>query len=148
VICVGRPDEAVIGDVQRLVHVPEDGGYLVDEGLGCLSLAFRVPLHLLPMLIRSGQEEDVIAIQPFEARDRIGAYLLVGVPDVWAAVRVVDGRRDIEFRLSRHAARPVEIVSARALLDLPEVVQDREHERPPVQIVGLDLPCGTLELLP
>jgi hypothetical protein len=53
-------------------------------------------LHFLPMLIDTGQEKNLFALQPMISRDDVSEHLLVGVTDVWRAVGVVDGGGDVE----------------------------------------------------
>jgi hypothetical protein len=58
--------------------------------------------HLHAVLVDAGHEEDVVAVEPQEARDRIGRDRLVGVADVRHAVRVGDRRGQVVARLGCH----------------------------------------------
>ena len=73
----------------------------VDDAVGELDRedAFfrRGALDLLPVLVRAGQEADVVAHAPAVARDHVGDDVLVHVPDVRVVVDVVDGGGDVEL---------------------------------------------------
>ena len=58
-------------------------------------------LHLQAVLVGAGEEEHVLAVEPLEARDRVGGDRLVGMADMGRPVGVGDGRRDVEFLLAR-----------------------------------------------
>ena len=53
-------------------------------------------LDLLPVLVRAGQEEDVVAVQPLEARHHVGGDRGVGVADMRRTVHVIDRGRDVD----------------------------------------------------
>ena len=53
-------------------------------------------LHLGAVLVGAGEEEDVVAQLPVEARRHVGGRRRVGVPDVRHVVDVVDGSGDVE----------------------------------------------------
>ena len=57
-------------------------------------------LHLDAVLVGAGEEEDVVAVEPHEARDRVGRDRLVGVADMRRAVRIGDRRGDVVARLA------------------------------------------------
>src|SRR5690349_18103908 len=48
------------------------------------------------MLVHSHEKMDLVPPEAMIARDRVGADLLVGVTNVWVAVRVIDRRRQVE----------------------------------------------------
>ena len=50
----------------------------------------------LAVLVRAGQEEDVVAVQPLEARHHVGGDRGVGVADMGRTVHVIDRGRDID----------------------------------------------------
>ena len=106
VIRIGRANEAVEGAVEPLAHLAELRRHLVDKGFGRLALAGRGLLDLQPVLVGAGQEEHVIAVDALEARDRVRRDHLVGMPDMGHAIRVGDGRGDVE--LLGHSARSPE----------------------------------------
>ena len=99
---LGGADEAVVGDVEPVAHLAEQRAVPVGER------ARRDPLlrgglrHLHAVLVDSGHEEDVVAVEPLEARDRIGRDRLVGVADVRHAIRVGDRRGQVVARLGCH----------------------------------------------
>ncbi len=66
------------------------------------ALARRGLLDLLAVLVDPGQEEDVIAVEPHEARDRIGRNGLVGVADMRHPVGIGDRGGDVVARLFGH----------------------------------------------
>jgi hypothetical protein len=49
------------------------------------------------MLVRAGQEEDVLSVAALEARQRVGGNHRVGVADMRLAVRIEDRSRNVEF---------------------------------------------------
>ena len=99
---LGGADEVVVGEVQRRGHLAEALGVAVGERARRQALLGRRLLHLQPVLVGAGEEEDVLAVEPLEARDGIGGDRLVGVADVRLAVGIGDGRGDVEFRLPAH----------------------------------------------
>ena len=48
--------------------------------------------HLDAVLVGAGQEEDVVAVEPLEAGDRVGRDRLIGMADMRRAIRIGDGR--------------------------------------------------------
>ena len=54
-------------------------------------------LHLQAVLVGAGQEEHVLAVEPLEARQRVGGDDLVGMADMRLAVRIEDRGGDVEF---------------------------------------------------
>ena len=62
------------------------------------------PLHLLAMLIRAGEEKNLITLQPFVAGKNVSGDRGIGVADVRDIIHIVDGSGDIEelFRFRRH----------------------------------------------
>ena len=74
------------------------------RAFGVVPLAVCRLLDLQSVLVRAGHEEDVIAIDALEARDRVGGDDLVGVADMRSAIRVGNGRREVEFLFVGHGA--------------------------------------------
>lgn len=60
----------------------------VGELLRREAFAFRGPLQLLAMLIHSGDEQDIRAVKPLEAGNRVGGDPLIGMTDVGRAIGV------------------------------------------------------------
>ena len=92
VLRVRRPDEEVVGDVHR-------GGELLEaDGVPVAELPRRDPeplgllRHRLAVLVRPGQEEDVLAALTHVPREHVGSDGRVGVPEMGLAVHVVDRR--------------------------------------------------------
>ena len=48
-------------------------------------------LHLLPMLVHAGDEQDIMAIEPLPAGESVGGDPLIGVTDVGRAIRIGNG---------------------------------------------------------
>ena len=67
VVGVGGADEAVVADVQRVVHCFETCGVLVGEFLGGFAEFFGGGLHLLAVLVGAGHEAHVEAVEALEA---------------------------------------------------------------------------------
>ena len=55
-------------------------------------------LDLLAVLVGAGEEKDVVAVEPHEARDRVGRDRLIGVADMRHAVRIGDRGGDVIAR--------------------------------------------------
>ena len=93
-VVVGGADEAVVGNVHQLPqiqHAPLAGDDVVHELLGGHACGLGLVLDLLTMLVGSGKEHDVIALEPLEARHGIRRHGAVGVADVELGGRVIDG---------------------------------------------------------
>ena len=78
--------------MRRLV----DLGVPVHQLLGRDAFLLRGLGDLHAVLVRSGQEEDVVPVQALEAGHRVGGDVLVGMADVRHTVGVRDGRGDVE----------------------------------------------------
>ena len=91
VLVFGGADEAVEADVQRLPGRLEAGGHLVAELDGLHPPPCRLLLDLLPVLVGSREEADVVPVLPVEAGQHVAQDGGVGVPDVGLARGVVDG---------------------------------------------------------
>jgi hypothetical protein len=48
------------------------------------------------MLVGAGEEKHVLAIEPLEARQRIGRDRFIGMADMGLAIWVSDGSRNVE----------------------------------------------------
>ena len=97
-IIVGSADEAVVGDVHQLpkiLHAPLAFHDLVHELLGSDTGLVGLGLDLLSVLIGTGEEHDVKAVEALVAGDGVGCHGAVGVADVKLIRGVVDGGRDI-----------------------------------------------------
>ena len=102
---LGRADEIVVGAAERLHHAAEDGRVPVRQLDRGDPLLLGGLLHLLAVLVGAGQEEDVLAVEPLEARQHVGRDRGVGVADMGYAVGIENRRRDVEFwRLHRRLA--------------------------------------------
>ncbi len=93
---LGRPDEIIVRDLELFPEVPEADDDLVGELDGRQAARGGRFLHLLAVLVRPGQEEDVIARRPLEAGQGVGDDRCVGVADVGNVVDVIDRRRYVK----------------------------------------------------
>ena len=59
-------------------------------------------LDLLAVLVGAGEEIDVVAVEPHEARDGIGGDRFIGMADMRRAIRIGDRGRDVKRCLGRH----------------------------------------------
>ena len=94
---LGRADEIVVADVEllpQLVMLGHDAVGQLDREDPFLR---RGALDLLAVLVRAGEEPDVVAHPPPVAGDDVGDDVLVHVPDVRVVVDVVDGGGDVEL---------------------------------------------------
>lgn len=101
-VVVGRADEAVIADVHQLPQILDALGALHDVinkllrgDAGLLGLQ----LDLLAVLIGTGQELDIVALQALVAGHGIGRHSAVGMADMQLIAGVIDRRSDVEFFL-------------------------------------------------
>ena len=114
------------------------------SAFGVVPLAVRRLLDLQAVLVRAGHEEHVIAVDALEPRDRVGGDDLIGVADMRRAVRIRDGRRDVEF-LFRRPWQPWRVLqieqrpSRRSPNRIGKIVEQCQNERPAVEIVDVDL---------
>ena len=65
------------------------------------ALARRGLLNFLAVLVGAGEEEDVIAVEPHEARNRVGRDHFISVADMRRAIRIRDRGRDVVRRARR-----------------------------------------------
>jgi hypothetical protein len=98
---LGGADEVVVRAVEGGHHALKQRCHLLDETGGRLALLLRRLLDLLAVLVGAGEEQNVIAVEPLEAGQRIGGERLVGLADVRGAIGIGDGRR-YEERLVGH----------------------------------------------
>ena len=95
VVGVGGADEAVVADVQGVVHGLEACGVLVGEFLGGFA-------ELLAVLVGAGHEAYVEAVEELEAGQHVGGDGFVGVADVRVAIGIGDGGGDVERSCSHN----------------------------------------------
>ena len=114
VLLFRRADEAVVANVERLPEGPEDGGDLVAVLLLRDPPFPGDPLDVLPVLVGSREEEDVVAGQASRPGEGVGGDGGVGVAHVRNVVDVVDGRRDEVGPLLAHRCFPPLRQAARA----------------------------------
>ena len=95
VALLGGADECVVRAIHSLDHCLEARHIAFDQLARGEFLADRGLLHLLAVLVGSGEEEHVVAVEPHEAGDRIGGDRLVGVADVGRAIGIGNGRGQV-----------------------------------------------------
>ena len=71
---------------------------------GVKPLGERRLLHLQTVLVGAGEEEHILVVEAFKARDGIRGERRIGMADVWRAVRIEDRRRDVELLFPAHMA--------------------------------------------
>ena len=101
-VVIRGADEPVVGDVHQLPQVldaPVALHDVVHEFLGGDAGLLGLGLDLLAVLVRAGEEHDVLALQPVVAGQGVRGHGAVGVADVELVRRIVDGRGDIELFL-------------------------------------------------
>src|SRR2546421_32045 len=108
---LGGADPVVVRAVEAAPIVGEAGRHAIDPRLRRYAGAGGGLDHGLAVLVHPHQEVDVVAAQPVIARDTVGTDLLEGVPQMRLAVRVVDGRRQVELR---HPLRRLRLSAFRA----------------------------------
>ena len=101
VAVVSRADEIAVINVHQLPQILDARDNLIHILFRRDALFLRLALNLLAMLVRAGQEIDVIACQLLEARHRVRRRGAVGVTDVQVAAGVVNGRSDVKRLLAR-----------------------------------------------
>jgi hypothetical protein len=97
VIRIRGADEAVVRDLPGVGDTFEGGGVAVDER-SRLDTGGPRRLHVLgAVLVRTGQEEHLVASLPPHASESVRAGELVGMVKSGRVVDVRDRRRDIEL---------------------------------------------------
>src|SRR5581483_10915542 len=131
----GGADEVVVRARKPLHHRLEQRHVAVQQLPRRDSLAQRGLLHFLPVLVGAGEKKDVIAVQPHEARDRIGGDRLIGVADMRRAVRIGDRRGDVIARLRHDAFLRMPPADPRGLVGANESAGNQGRGR--IRLVGL-----------
>ena len=91
-----RANEAIVGNIQSVVHRFEMACHFVSELawseplLGCLTRHFK------PVFVRSGLEPDIPSACALKPGHAVGRNRFVGMADMRPAVGIVDCSRDIE----------------------------------------------------
>ena len=84
-VIVRGADETVVGDVHQLPQIPDAPGAFHDavhELLGSDAGLVGLLLDLLAVLVGTGEEHDVLALQPVIPGQGVGGHGAVGVTDV------------------------------------------------------------------
>src|SRR5438270_9588322 len=93
---LARADEVVVGDLEQAPGLPEALHRPVGPLLGGHPVGLRRLGHLEPVLVRPGQEDDVVALEAVPAADGVADHGRVGVAYVGGVVDVIDRRSDVE----------------------------------------------------
>src|SRR6202048_4454107 len=88
-------DETVERDIQTLIHLLEPQGIACRDFQRRQLLKFGGLGHLQAVLVGTGEKEDILAVEPRKARQRIGRDRLIGVADMRQAVWVRDSGGDV-----------------------------------------------------
>ena len=105
VVGVGRPDEPVGADQQRVLGGPEQLDLLVDELARRAALVGRGLGDVHRVLVGAGQEPRVVAEHAVPARDDVRPDDLVHGVQAGGVVRVRDGGREVVAAAFGHAGR-------------------------------------------
>ena len=102
----GGADEVVIRAVHPLDHRLEARHVALDQFARGQPFARGGLLDLLAVLVGAGQEIHVIAVEPLEARDRVGRDRFIGVTDMRHAIRIGDRGGDVDSCGARRSQSP------------------------------------------
>ncbi len=91
-----RSDEAIERDIQPLIHLLEPRSIARRQLSRCQVFLLRGLNHLQAVLVRSRQEEHILAVKALKARQGIGRDRLIGVPDVWGAIWIGNRCGDVK----------------------------------------------------
>ena len=99
VLRIRGADEEVVGRLHRRRQPPELRGHAVAELLRRQPGRLGRPRHVAAVLVRAGQEEDVIAALAVVPGQDVGGHGRVRVPEVRVRVHVVDRCGDRECHI-------------------------------------------------
>src|SRR5690349_6929958 len=99
-------DELVVRAVESLDHGLEARHIAFDQLLGRKLLLGRGLQHLDAMLVGTGQEQDVVPVEPHETRYCVGCDRFIGVADVRRPIWIGDGGSEIVAGLVSHSVFP------------------------------------------
>ncbi len=99
---LGGADEVVVRAAHALDHGLEKGNVALKQLVRRQPLFGAGLLDFHPVLVGAGEEIDVVAVEPHEARDGVGRDRLIGVADMRRPVRVGDRGGDVEGCFGRH----------------------------------------------
>ena len=99
VIIIGGADEFIIGSIHQIPDALNLAGYIVHEFLRSNACLLSLQLDLLAVLVGSGLEKYVVALQSPETGDSVRQHDLIGVADVGLAGCVGNSRSHIKFFL-------------------------------------------------
>ena len=114
-IFVRRADEFVIGGVHQIPDPSDLSRHIVHILFRRYTCLLSLQFDLLPVLIRAGLEEYVVALAPLISCDRVRQDDLIRVPDMRLSRRIGNSRRHIIFwffthnllSLLKHTANPL-----------------------------------------
>ncbi len=100
----GGANKVILADVERNHQVAEVLRIAVSQRLRRQPLGERCLLHFETVLVGAGEEEHILVVEAFKARDGIRGKRRIGVADVWHAVRIEDRCGDVELLFPAHIA--------------------------------------------
>ena len=102
-VIIGGADETVVGDVHQLPQVKDAlraGDNVVHELLGGDAGFSGLVLDLLTVLVGTGEEHDVVALEPLEPGHGVRCHGAVGMADMQLGGRIVNGCGNVEITLA------------------------------------------------
>ena len=100
---LGGADEIVVRAIELFHHGLEARHVALDQLARRQVFLGRRLQHFDAVLVGAGEKKDVTAVEPHEARDRVGGDRLVGVADMRRAVRIGNRGGDV-IGLAGHVA--------------------------------------------
>jgi len=106
-VAVGRADKPVVRNVQQLPKLLDARNHLIYILLWGDAGSFCLLFDLLPMLVGTGEEQDVKPLHPFITRHDICCNGAIAMPDVQLVRRIIDRCCNIKcFSLTIHLESP------------------------------------------
>jgi hypothetical protein len=101
-VCVSRADKVIVGRVHQIPDALYLACYVVYILFWRNACFFCLLLDLLAMLVCSGLEINVVALQSLITRDRISEHDLIRISDMRLAGCVSNRGRHVKFSLVTH----------------------------------------------
>ena len=98
-VIIGGADEFIIGSVHQIPDPLNLTGHIVHEFLRSNACLLSLQLNLLAVLVGSGLEKYVVALESAETGNGVRQYDLIGVADVGLAGCVGNGRGHVKLFL-------------------------------------------------
>ena len=104
-VIVCGPDKLVIGRVHQIPQSLDRTRHIIHKLLRRDTRFLCFQLDLLPVLIRSRLEKDIVTVLSLKTGNAVGQHDLIAVADMRLAGRVGNRRSDIIFSLVLHSLR-------------------------------------------